>query len=132
MMRAIVYVTASLAALGIVIALATAPKQTGSPEPATASASATAAAADSPRVLDQPGTLTLHVPEMHCPFACYPAVKETLQSDSAVSAVELAEQKEEGVIDDPKVIVRYDEGFDVDAAIDSLAQKGFTDSTLVP
>jgi len=32
---------------------------------------------------------------MHCPFACYPRVKELLEKEKAVDKVELAEQKDE-------------------------------------
>lgn len=133
MMRAIVYVVASLAAVGIVIALANSPGEgdVSNSQPAASGSAATAVAADSQQVMDQPGTLTLHVPKMHCPSGCYPVVKKTLKNDAAVSEVELTEQKEDGAIDDPKVIVRYDKGFRLDAAIDALAQRGFAESAVV-
>ena len=49
--------------------------------------------------MTEAGTLTLSVPKMHCPFACYPAIKKALEETDTVESVELAEQKEEGVID---------------------------------
>ena len=81
--------------------------------------------------MDQAGTLVLSVPKMHCEFSCYPAVKETLEGSPSVLAVELAEQKDEGTIDNRQVVVQYDAGFDVDAAIERLGEKGFKESELV-
>ena len=61
----------------------------------------------------------------------FPRVKETIESVEGVQAVELAEQKEEGVIDNRQVIVKYDTGFDVNAALTLLAKEGFDDSEMV-
>ena len=83
------------------------------------------------RVMPEAGSLTLHVPDMHCPFACYPAIKETLESSDKVEKVELAEQKVEGQIDNPQVIVNFTQGFDLDAALASLKEKGFENSSVV-
>lgn len=88
---------------------------------ASASTSATAAT--------QAGeTLVVHVPEMNCPFACWPAVKEDLAAQSGVLDVELAPQKDENVIDNPKVFIRVSDQFDADAAVKSLASAGFKGS----
>lgn len=73
-------------------------------------------------------TMVVHVPEMHCPFACWPAVQKDLAAQPGVLDVELAPQKDENAIDNPKVFVRVAEGFDADAAVESLAEAGFKDS----
>ncbi|QEG38523.1 heavy-metal-associated domain-containing protein [Roseimaritima ulvae] len=75
--------------------------------------------------------VTLHVPEMHCPFACYPAVKKALEAEPGVVGVDLAEQKQEGVIDNPEVKIQVSDAFDAQAAIDALAKAGFDKSTTV-
>jgi mercuric ion binding protein len=71
------------------------------------------------------------VPSMHCEFACYPRVKEAIENAGAVQSVELAEQKEEGVIDNRQVIVTYDAGFNANDALALLAKEGFDDSDIV-
>ena len=73
-------------------------------------------------------TMVVHVPEMHCPFACWPAVQKDLAAQPGVLEVELAPQKDENAIDNPKVFVRVAEGFDADAAVESLAEAGFKNS----
>ena len=75
--------------------------------------------------------ISLKVPGMHCPFACYPSVKETLEGQAGVQGVDLAAQKEEGAIDNPVVIICAGEGFDLDAAIAQLAKSGFSDASVV-
>lgn len=75
--------------------------------------------------------VTLRVPEMHCPFACYPAVKKALEAEPGVVGVDLAEQKQEGVIDNPEVKIQVSDDFDAQAAIDALAKAGFDKSTTV-
>ena len=76
----------------------------------------------------EPGdTSTLAVPEMHCPFACYPKVKKTLEGIDGIASVELVEQAEEGVINDPRVVVTFDgevNGEDAIAALDSVSFPG--------
>ena len=67
---------------------------------------------------------------MHCPFACYPAIKKKLESRADVAAVELAPQKEEGVIDNRQVIVRYKDSFDATDAIAMLEKAGFGGSSV--
>ena len=73
-------------------------------------------------------TMVVHVPNMMCPYACWPAVQKDLAAQPGVLDVELAPQKEETTIDNPKVFVRVAEGFDADAAVESLAKAGFKDS----
>lgn len=134
-MRSVAYVVAALAAVGIMIALVMMPvSETTAPGdavPAEAAAEVAAQEADVKAVAGETETLVLHVPEMHCPFACYPAVKQTLEGDASVAGVELAEQKQEGVIDNPRVVVTVSDGFDADAAIAALAKKGFKNSEVV-
>ena len=115
-MRSIVYGIAALVSLGIMIAIATAP--IGSDQ-------------NDGYVLPQPGTLVMNVPEMHCEFSCFPKVKETLENTTAVDSVELAEQKEEGTIDNRQVVINYKAGFDVDAAIRLLESNNFANSSVV-
>ena len=82
-------------------------------------------------VMDDEGTLTLAVPEMHCAVSCYPRVKELLENTEAVETVELATQKEEGMIDNRQVIVHYKPGFNVGQALTALEKEGFAKSDVV-
>ena len=131
-MRSAVYTLAVLAAAGIAYVFATAPTPGSVPprgqDTASARASATTAAG---QVMAQAGTMTLRVEDMHCPFACYPAVKGTLEGQASVLAVELDKQQVEGVIDNPQVLVKYDSGFDLTAALDALSKKGFAKHSVV-
>ena len=68
---------------------------------------------------------------MHCEFACFPRVKEAIESVDGVQEVQLAEQKEEGTIDNRQVVVKYDAGFDVDSALALLSKEGFADADVV-
>ena len=124
-MRALVYVVASLAAVGIMIGIIRMPDPVDQPSASSAPVVPVA------RVMDEPGVLTLSVPTMSCEIACYPTVKKVLEESDAVEAVKLDVQKEEGTIDNRQVVVMYDTGFDVDAAIASLANEGFADSDIV-
>ncbi len=127
-MRAVAYVIAAIAALGIMFVIATAPDPQSQPAGVGSSAVNVAAGSD---VMTEAGTLTLSVPEMHCQFACFPNVKETLEKAEGVEEVSLAAQKEEGVLDNRQVIVRYQPGFDVHAAIGSLEAAGYSKSDIV-
>jgi len=69
--------------------------------------------------------VVLKVPSMTCPHGCWPTVKETLESQPGVAAVELAQQASEDTIDKPEVTVRYDGEFNAPAAIEALAKSGF-------
>jgi copper chaperone CopZ len=124
-MRGLAYAIAAIAAVGIVIGIATQPHA----PPAGDAPAATAVA--SPSVMTEAGQVVLSVPEMHCQFACFPRVKQTIESAQGVQSVELAAQKEEGVIDNRQVIVKYDAGFDVHGALDLLAKEGFADADVV-
>jgi len=125
-MRALVYSLAAVAAAGIAYLFATVPPANdGSAEPAL---TATAA---SHQVMEEAGSLTLRVDEMRCPFACYPAVKGALEGQDNVASVELDKQKEEGTIDNPQVVISYQPGFDLTAAMDALAKKGFAKHSIV-
>lgn len=69
----------------------------------------------------QPGdSATLEVPEMHCPFGCFPKVKDALEGVEGIAAIELVEQKEDGVIDDRRVVVTFDGAVDSTSAIAAL------------
>ena len=127
-MRGIAYGIAAIAAIGIMVAISMMPEQSTTDSPTTAPATAVSA---SPDVKAEAGTLTLSVPHMHCAVACYPRVKEMLENSDGIQEVELAEQKEEGVIDNRQVIVKYEAGFDVDSALQLLAKEGFEDSDVV-
>jgi len=121
-MRGATYVVAAIAAVGIMLVIANGPS-----EEASTDAPATTASAP----VETLETLTLSVPEMHCQFACFPKVKETLEQVATVEGVELAAQKEEGVLDNKQVIVKYKEGFDLDEALGLLADAGYGETKLV-
>ena len=137
-MRGVAYAVAAIAAVGIMIAIATKPADQAtesSPEGAVAetqtvenaevmAASATPAAAETQQ-------LTLAVPEMHCEFMCFPKVKKALESTDTVELVELGPQNEEEAVFNAQVIVTYKPGFDVNEAIELLSKEGFDDSELV-
>jgi copper chaperone CopZ len=124
-MRSVAYAVAILAAAGIMYFVATSgPTET----PETASQTPPATVDTDAEV--KTASLKLNVPEMHCPFACYPSVKENLEKQDDVLTVELAPQKEEGVIDNPQVIVTYKDGSDPDQMIAVLDAAGFAGSTV--
>lgn len=126
-MRGLAYAIAVIAAVGIMIAIATTPQQ---PVDDLSSPPAIAASATS-EVMTEAGTLTISVPNMHCEFACFPRVKETIEHAAGVQEVQLAAQKEEGTIDNRQVVVKYDPGFDVASTLTLLAEEGFPDSDVV-
>ncbi|WP_339749990.1 hypothetical protein [uncultured Rubinisphaera sp.] len=76
-------------------------------------------------------TLTVNVPDMHCPFACYPKVKQTIADQPGVESVELVEQEDENAINDPRIIVKLNGEFDSTSAIDALSKVGFKESQVV-
>ena len=133
-MRAMAYSIAALAAAGIMFGIAVMPNPSADEgsvpaQPATTSPSPSPSATSS--AADEGGTLVLSVPNMHCEFSCFPSVKKILEGADAVKSVELAEQKEEGTIDNRQVIVNYDAGFDVQQAIVLLGEGGFDKSDVV-
>ncbi len=124
-MRGFAYVIAVLAAIGIMIGIVSYPNQNEptSNLPTTPPASAA--------IMTQAGTLTIAVPTMQCEMACFPRVKTTLESNNGVQSVELATQKVEGALDNRQVIVNYDNGFDLNAALSALVEEGFPNSAVV-
>ena len=65
-------------------------------------------------------TVNLAIPEMHCPFGCFPKAKDALEEVNGVASVELVEQEEEGVINDRRVVVTFDGTVDGATAIAAL------------
>ena len=121
-MRGPAYVAAVIAAVGIMLVIAREPADQTDQDLPIAAETTSAASLE---------TLTLRAPEMHCQYACFPKVKNTLEQVDAVAEVQLAKQKDDSVLDNRQVIVKYKEGFDVDEAIGLLAEAGYTDSVLV-
>lgn len=78
-------------------------------------------------------TVQITVPEMHCPFACYPNVKETLKEQPGIDSetIELVEQKEEAVINDPRIIVKLNGDLNDQQVIKAIAETGFPGATIV-
>ncbi|MFG0263817.1 MAG: heavy-metal-associated domain-containing protein [Rhodopirellula sp. JB055] len=124
-MKSIVYVVAALAAVGIMVAISATPDQTPETEPTAAAVVAT------PEVMAEAGTMTLEVPEMHCQFACFPRVQETLEKNEAVSEVALVDQPDPNALTIKKVVVKYDAGFDVSSALAALQKEGFSSAQKV-
>lgn len=134
-MRGLAYTVAAIAAVGIMIVIATRPSDQPS-EPNASTGSAEMVTTESSDVVAkttsvQTDSVTIAVPEMHCEFACFPRVKETLESAEGVETVELGPQKEEGAIDNRQVIVKFKPGFDVNDAIARLTKEGFKNSDVV-
>lgn len=139
-MRSVIYAVAVIAAAGLAYLFSTAPmgdatsstQATGTQATSTQAAGSQAAVTTaSSQVMQEAGTLTLRVEDMHCPFACYPSVKSTLESQGNVVSVELDKQQEEGAIDNPQVLIKYDSGFDLTAAMDALSKKGFAKHSVI-
>ncbi len=85
--------------------------------------------ASTTKVVYQAGEdVTLHVPNMHCVFDCWPKVKKTLEEQDGVAEVTLAQQAEEDKLDNPRVTLKLDGEFDSAKAIDALASAGFADT----
>ncbi len=126
-MRAIAYVVAVVAAAGIIWSLTRAPQE----EVGSRSAPGFSVSEGTPvSPASGQSQVTLHVPGMHCPFGCYPSVKETLTKQPGVVAVELAKQSNADTIDNPHVTVTYAGDFNADAAIKALADAGFDKSSV--
>ena len=124
-MQGFAYVIAVLAAIGIMIGIVSYPNQN---EPTS---SRTATTPVSASLMTESGTLTIAVPTMQCEMACFPRVKTTLEGNDGVQSVELATQKEEGVLDNRQVVVNYDNGFNLNEALSSLVEEGFPNSAVV-
>jgi copper chaperone CopZ len=76
--------------------------------------------------------VTFHVKDMHCPHACWPEVKKSLEAQEGVELVELAKQTKEDEIDNPTVFVKWQGQFDAVAAIAELKKIGFTGQAIDP
>ena len=100
-------------------------ESTVAPPPPGAETPAVDAGASATTVDKDVQLVSLKVENMMCPVSCYPAVKETLAGQAGVEDVELAPQKEEGLIDNPVVLVKTEAGFDADKAIAALKAKGY-------
>lgn len=124
-MRFVVYIVAVLAAAGIVYFVGTSAQQ-----PIAASATAKVPTEGMAAEGAELQVIGLKVPGMHCPMACYPSVKKTLEGESGVHEVDLVEQKQEGMIDNPVVIIKHDSSFDMSRAVASLEKRGFADATV--
>jgi len=127
-MKSAVYIVAAIAAAGIVLLINTTPDRPATSEQATTPAAVSVASSEP---MTEAGELTLEVPGMHCQHACFPRVQETLQSQDGVSEVALADQPEPNQLTVKQVIVRYDEGFRVDEALQQLQAAGY-DATMMP
>ncbi|MAI31578.1 MAG: hypothetical protein CBE00_03255 [Planctomycetaceae bacterium TMED240] len=124
-MRGFAYFIAVLAAIGIMIGIVSYPNQTESRNRSSASTPVPAT------VMTESGTLTIAVPTMQCEIACFPRVKTTLEGNEGVQSVELAAQQEKGVLDNRQVVVNYENGFNLNAALSSLVEDGFPNSAVV-
>jgi hypothetical protein len=69
--------------------------------------------------------VSVEVPTMSCPFACWPKVKKTLEKQAGVGDVTLAPQKDADAIDKPVVIVEATDAFQAEAAFAALTEAGF-------
>lgn len=70
----------------------------------------------------------LNVPDMSCPYSCWPKVKETLAAQPGVEGVQLAEQPadaQEGEIIERVVELKLNDQFDADSAIAALSKVSF-------
>ncbi len=76
-------------------------------------------------------TVTINVPEMHCPFYCYPKVEETLTDLGGIKEMKLVAQKKEDKIDDPRIVISFSKDFDWDTAVKALEEVGFAGATVV-
>ena len=130
---------AMLALTALLAGCADSATDTASTTEATAEASTETAAVSTPATdvesgavmasFDSGDTANLAIPEMHCPFMCFPKAKETLEEIDGVASVELVEQEEEGVIDDRRVVVTFDGSVSADTALAALEAVEFPDSS---
>lgn len=73
-------------------------------------------------------SVTIAVPDMHCPFVCFPNVKDSLEEMDGVEVVELVPQKEDGKIDDRRVTVKFSGSVEGQMALATLEKNGFPES----
>ncbi len=87
------------------------------------------AADEAPRPPKDPNAkyhrVSLEVPTMSCPFACWPKVKKTLEKQPGVGEVTLSPQKDKDAIDQPVVYVEATDAFQAEAAFAALTEAGF-------
>ncbi|MEM6980465.1 MAG: heavy metal-associated domain-containing protein [Planctomycetota bacterium] len=124
-MKAIAYVIAVLAAVGIVVAISST-DDSASSDQAASSVEATAVS-----VAATAGEVTLEVPGMHCQHACYPRVKKTLERQPNVTEVALVDQPDPEALTVKQVVVKYDAGFEANAAVETLHGAGFADAVIL-
>ena len=72
-------------------------------------------------------TYEVSVPDMDCPYGCYPTVAKTLSEMPSVAGVRLADpdDAQDGKIEDKRVFLDVGEGFDLDAAMAKLKEASF-------
>ncbi len=96
---------------------------------ASADADGEASTDEAPRPPKDPNAkyqlVSVEVPTMSCPFACWPKVKKTLEKQPGVGDVTLAPQKDADAIDKPVVIVEATDAFQAEAAFAALTEAGF-------
>lgn len=107
---------------------ATDAKAEGAPEGKTEAAAEPSASTEKSALIRFVADKRINVPEMMCPYSCWPKVKETLAAQAGVEAVQLAEQPAgtaEGEIKERVVELKLNGEFDSDAAIAALAKVSF-------
>jgi copper chaperone CopZ len=114
----------------VLMALAMVGCTAGTTDDRASSAGSEQPVAVTPASRDASQDVTLRVPTMECPFACWPKVKETLEKQPGVGEVVLAQQKEKDKIDNPLVTVKLAGQFDSTKAIEALATAGFENAAV--
>jgi periplasmic mercuric ion binding protein len=76
--------------------------------------------------------VSLKVPNMDCPFGCWPAVRESLTAVDGVESVELAQQGGQDVIDNPVVMIKTGTDFDPSQLISALPTRFGQGAELLP
>ncbi|MBX3423077.1 MAG: heavy-metal-associated domain-containing protein [Pirellulaceae bacterium] len=75
----------------------------------------------------------LEVPEMMCPYGCYPAVEKTLAKVPGVVGVQLAEQPAgtpDGELKERIVELKVNDDFDADSALQALKRARYDASVI--
>ena len=70
----------------------------------------------------------IKVPEMMCPYSCWPSVKESLEKQPGIAGVQLAEQPEgtpEGEIAKRVIELKIEGEFDPNATLAAVKEAGF-------
>jgi periplasmic mercuric ion binding protein len=96
--------------------------------PLSGSTNQSAASTEAPS--SETKTVSFQVEGMSCPAGCYPSVRSAIAKQKGVMDVELAPQKEEGVIDNPVVFVKYQGDLDLQATFKAIERAGFEAKTL--